>query len=324
MQTDLNAFAIYACVVELGSFTAAAGALRLSKSMVSRQVSALEDRLGVRLLNRTTRRLGVTEAGAVVFEHAARIVAEAEEAERGASNIKGAVRGKLRINAPMSFGVRELGPVLPRFLARYPELGVELVLNDRRVDLVEEGFDVSLRISELVDSSLIARQLAPVRWFVIGAPAYFKAHGMPEHPDDLKRHVFMLYSLLPRPGVLDFTGPGGRRARVEVSGPLECNNTEAMSAALHAGMGLCVAPDFICHEDLRAGRLVAVLKDWTLAPLTLHVIYPHARHVSAKVRAFVDFAVEEFGPGRAHWAGAPDQAGRKMSGGKTAKRDSGK
>ncbi|HUD52101.1 LysR family transcriptional regulator, partial [Parvibaculum sp.] len=297
MTIDLNAFAAYAKVVETGSFTAAAEALKLSKSMVSRQISMLEDELGIRLLNRTTRKLNVTEAGAVVFERAARIVAEAEEAERDAVCIEGAVRGKLRVNAPMTFGIRELGPVMPKFIARYPELSIELELNDRRVDLMEEGFDVSLRISPLVDSSLIARQLAPVRRLVVGTPAYFEKHGMPKHPRDLADHTFILYSQVQRPELLEMQDGAGKRIQVEVKGPLLCNNADAANAVLMAGQALSVSPDFISYEALRSGALLSVLDEWQAPPLMLHVIYPHTRHLSAKVRAFVDFAVEEFGPG---------------------------
>lgn len=311
MTIDLNAFAAYAKVVETGSFTAAAEALKLSKSMVSRQISMLEDELGVRLLNRTTRKLNVTEAGAVVFERAARIVAEAEEAERDAVCIEGAVRGKLRVNAPMTFGIRELGPVMPKFIARYPELVVELELNDRRVDLMEEGYDVSLRISPLVDSSLIARQLAPVRRLVVGTPAYFDKHGVPKHPRDLADHTFILYSQVQRPELLEMQDAAGKRIQVEVKGPLLCNNADAANAVLMAGQALSVSPDFISYEALRSGALLSVLDEWQAPPLMLHVIYPHTRHLSAKVRAFVDFAVEEFGPGKAKWLGPLGQAAKK-------------
>ena len=300
-MADLNGFAVFARVVELGGFTAAAEALGLSKSMVSRQVSALEDQLGVRLLNRTTRRVAVTEAGALVFERANRIVAEAEEAAAEANCIEGQVRGRLRINAPMSFGILELGPALPALLARYPDLDVDLVLNDRRVDLIEGGFDVSLRISALEDSSLIARQLAPVERHVVGAPAYFEKYGMPARPSDLAAHRFLLYTLLSRPEHMSFAGPGGVREDVEVKGHMFCNNADAMLPLLRAGAGLCLSPDFVCHEELRAGRLVRALAGWSMPPLRLHVIYPHTRHLSAKVRAFVDFAAEHFGPGKARW-----------------------
>lgn len=301
MALDLNAMAVFARVVELESFTAAAEALGLSKSMVSRQISDLEDALKVRLLNRTTRKLSVTEAGAVVYERAARIVSEANEAARDANCIEGAVRGRLRINAPMSFGITELGPVMPKFLARYPELSVELALNDRQVDLMEEGFDVSMRISKLNDSSLIARQLAPVRRTIVGTPDYFKAHGVPRHPHDLKDHKFVLYSLRPKPEQLEFRDPGGKLFTVDVQGSFLCNNADAMQGIINAGQALCVAPMFLCAEALRRGDLVSALDEWETEPLTLHVIYPHTRHLSAKVRAFVDFAVEEFGPGKAGW-----------------------
>ena len=301
MSLDLNAFTTYAKVVELGSFTAAAEALKLSKSMVSRQISDLEDELKVRLLNRTTRKLSVTEAGAVVYERAARIVQEAAEAERDANCIEGAVRGKLRINAPMSFGIEELGRVMPKFLTRYPELTVDLALNDRQVDLMEEGFDVSMRISRLEDSSLIARQLAPVRQLIVGTPDYFKRHGVPRHPAELARHKFVLYSLRPRPEIFEYRDQGGKMQHVEVQSSFYCNNADAMREIVRAGQALCAAPLFLCAEELRNGTYVSVLEEWEPEPFTLHVIYPHTQHLSAKVRAFVDFSVEEFGPGKARW-----------------------
>ncbi|MCE9648281.1 MAG: LysR family transcriptional regulator [Parvibaculum sp.] len=310
MAVDLNAFAVYAKVVELGSFTAAAEALKLSKSMVSRQISELEDELRVRLLNRTTRKLSLTEAGTVVFERAMRIVAEAAEAERDANCIEGAVRGKLRINAPMTFGIRELGPVMPKFMARYPELTIDLMLNDRQVDLMEEGFDVSMRVSTLTDSSLIARQLAPVRRVVVGTPDYFKAHGVPRHPRDLAEHSFVLYSLRPRPELMEFRDPGGKTVQVEVKGSFLCNNADAMEGIIGAGQALCVAPMFLCADKLRSGEYVSVLDEWEPEALTLHVIYPHTQHLSAKVRAFVDFAVEEFGPGKARWLDGVGKRGK--------------
>ena len=301
MAVDLNAYAVYAKVVELGGFTAAAEALGLSKSMVSRQVSTLEDALGVRLLNRTTRRINLTEAGAVVFERAQRIVMEAQEAAEEATCVEGAVRGQLRINAPMSFGISQLGPVMPEFMARYPELNVDLVLNDRRIDLIEEGFDVSLRISALTDSSLIARQLAPVERYIVGAPSYFEKHGVPKRPADLAKHDFMLYTLLSRPNQLEMENAKGEKEQVELKGRFLCNNADAMVEMMLKGMGLVFSPDVLCHEHLKSGKLVRVLEDWTVPALTLHVLYPHSRHLAAKVRAFVDFSVEKFGPGKAPW-----------------------
>lgn len=297
MTVDLNGFTVFAKVAELGGFTAAADALGLSKSMVSRQVSALEDQLGVRLLNRTTRRINLTEAGTVVFERAQRIAMEAQEAAAEATCVEGAVRGTLRINAPMSFGISRLGPVMPEFTARYPELIIDLVLNDRRVNLIEEGFDVSLRISAMTDSSLIARQLAPVERYVVGAPSYFEKHGTPKRPSDLAGHPFLLYTLLARPNQLEMANAAGETEQVELKGRFLCNNADAMLGMMLKGMGLAFSPDVLCHEHLKSGALVRVLEDWSVPPLTLHVIYPHARHLAAKVRAFVDFTVEKFGPG---------------------------
>lgn len=301
MAVDLNAYAVYARVVELGGFTAAADALGLSKSMVSRQISTLEDALGVRLLNRTTRRISLTEAGAVVFERAQRIVTEAQEAAEEATCVEGAVRGQLRINAPMSFGISQLGPVMPEFMARYPELTVDLVLNDRRINLIEEGFDVSLRISALTDSSLIARQLAPVERYIVGSPAYFEKHGVPKRPSDLAGHDFMLYTLLSRPNILEMENAKGEKEQVELKGRFLCNNADAMVEMMLKGTGLVFSPDVLCHRHLKSGALVRVLEDWTVPALTLHAIYPHSRHLAAKVRAFVDFTVEKFGPGKAPW-----------------------
>lgn len=300
---DLNGLAAYVQVVEAGGFTAAADALGVSKSAISRQIKALEEELGVRLLNRTTRRLSPTEAGTAVYQHARRMIEEAEAAREVAVCIQGAMRGTLRVNAPMTFGIRELGPVLPEFMKRYPDVTIDLVLNDRRVDLVEEGFDVSVRISTMVDSSMIVRQLAPVRRLIAGTPDYFSRHPIPAHPRELSEHQFMIYTLSTRPTVLSFSGLRGERIEVPVSGSLHCNNGDAMEAAVMAGLGLVVAPDFIHHAHMRAGRLVSVLDGWSLPAITLHALYPPGKNLLPKVRAFVDFLGEKFGPSNAPWVG---------------------
>ncbi|MBI1261083.1 MAG: LysR family transcriptional regulator [Rhizobiales bacterium] len=301
MLGDLNAYLVFAKVVETSSFTAAAEALKLSKSMVSRQISGLEDALGVRLLNRTTRSLSVTEVGAVVYQHAQRIVNAAEEVEQDVTCIEGAVRGQLRVNGPMSFGIVQLGPVLPEFFIRYPDLTLDLVLNDRRVDLIDEGFDVSLRISSLDDSSLIARQLAPVRVRVVASPGFFKAHGMPTHPRDLTKMNALLYSLQPRAEQVSLTSDKGEKVTVDVSGPVLSNNSDALMPSLLAGLGFALIPDFLCHDYLRNGQLVEALTDWHAPTLKLHAMYPQGRHLSIKVRAFVDFMAEKFGADTAPW-----------------------
>jgi DNA-binding transcriptional LysR family regulator len=296
----LDAMAVFALVVEAASFSGAARALGLSKSAVSKQISRLEDRLGLRLLNRTTRRLSLTEAGAAFYQGCQRVVAEAEAAEQAVTDLASAPRGRLKVNAPMSFGVRHVSPALPEFIARYPELGVELALNDRIVDLVEEGFDVGVRIARLADSSLVARRLAPSRSVLSAAPAYLEAQGTPRRPAELEDHACLLYSYQAAGEAWRLAGPEGER-RLKVSGPLRVNNGDAILAAALGGLGIALLPCFICGDDLRAGRLVRVLADWQMAPdSAVSAVYPAARHLSPKVRVFVDFLAERFG-GKPYW-----------------------
>ncbi|HZD24646.1 MAG TPA: LysR family transcriptional regulator, partial [Alphaproteobacteria bacterium] len=285
-------------------FTAAARSLGLSKSAVSKQVARLEDRLGARLLNRTTRKLSLTEVGEAFYERCARIVEEAQAAEAEVSNLAAAPRGRLRVNAPMTFGTMHLGPAIADFMALYPELEVELVLDDRFVDLVQEGFDVAVRITSLTDSSLIARRIAPSRHVVCGAPAYFQRHGVPQSPAELRDHVCLRYSYGPTSSVWPFNGPDGP-VEVPVNGKLLVNNGEVLREAALAGVGLIASPTFIIGDALREGRLKPVLCDYIPRERTIHAVYPHRRHVLPKVRAFVDFLAQRFGP-EPYWdAGAP-------------------
>jgi DNA-binding transcriptional LysR family regulator len=296
----LDTMAVFARVVEAESFSGAARALGLSKSAVSKQVSGLEDRLGLRLLNRTTRRLSLTEAGATFYQGCQRVVAEAEAAEQAVTHLASAPRGRLRVNAPMSFGVRHISPALPEFLRCYPELAVDLTLNDRIVDLVEEGFDVGVRIAPLVDSSLVARRLAPSRSVLAAAPAYLEARGVPRDVDELEEHACLIYSYQVIVEGWRLTGPEGAR-RLKVSGPLRVNSGDAILAAALGGLGVALLPGFICGEDLRAGRLVRILPGWEALPENaVSAVFPAARHLSPKVRAFVDFLAERFG-GTPYW-----------------------
>lgn len=292
---NLTGMAIFARVVEARSFTAAAAALDLSKSAVSKQVARLEDRLGARLLNRTTRRLSLTEVGAAFYERCARILVEVEDAELAVGRLQDAPRGTLRINAPMSFGQLHLAPAVADFLNGHPGLAIDLTLNDRIVDLVEEGYDVAIRISRLADLSLIARRLVPSRRVVCGSPAYFERHGVPRHPADLRRHNCLLYSYLPSAEEWQFVGPDGPAA-VRVSGTLRANNGDALEAAMLTGLGVALQPTFIAGRDLQAGRLVAVMPDYVDESASVYAVYPHSRHLSAKVRAFIDFLAARFCP----------------------------
>lgn len=295
----LTGMAVFARVAEDKSFSAAARALGLSKSAVSKQVARLEDRLGARLINRTTRRLSLTAAGSAFYERCARVLAEAEEAERAVSSLQDEPRGVLKINAPMSFGVLHLAPAIPDFMAIYPDLSVDITLNDRIVDLVDEGFDVAVRIARLADSSLIAKRLAPSRQVLCAAPGYFARHGVPERPEDIAAHNCLIYAYTLTGDEWRYRDGHGEGA-VRVKGKLKANNGEVLRAAAVAGAGICLMPTFMVGDDLRAGRLRAVLPEFDYGASNLYAVYPHARHLSTKVRVFVDFLAARFGP-KPYW-----------------------
>ena len=289
MRFDLNAFVVFATVVEAGGFTAAADRLGISKSAVSKQVSALEDRLGTRLLNRTTRKLSTTEAGLAVYERAARIVSEAADAETVVGDLASAPRGRLRINSAHSFAVRYLPTALRDFHRCYPEVEIDLVLNDRIVDLVDEGFDVAIRIGRLRDSSLIARKLIPVELHLVASPGYLDAAGSPETVHALEDHRCLAYSLQDRPGEWRLTDPQGTTHVVRTKPFLTANNGDVIEGLVECGSGIALLPDFICGRGLQDGRLVRVLPDHRVEPIAVHAIYPAVRHLASKVRVFVDF-----------------------------------
>ena len=291
----LDAMEVFAEVVEAESFSGAARALGISKSAVSKQIGRLEDRLGVRLLNRTTRRLSLTEAGAGYYEASRRVLDEALAAETAVSSLAAAPRGLLKLNAPMSFGFLHLARAIPAFHARHPQIVVDAAMNDRFVDLVEEGYDLAIRISELRDSSLIARRLAPSRTLLCASPDYLARRGEPRQPQDLKDHDCLIYSAIDLPQEWRFAGPNGP-VRVKVKGPFQANNGDALCSAAMAGMGIVRLPTFIAGEHLVAGRLVPVMCGFPAGEQGIYAVYPHSRNLSAKVRAFVDFLAERFGP----------------------------
>lgn len=291
---DLNAMLVFARVVEEGGFSAAAEKLALSKSAISKQVAKLEDQLGVRLLNRTTRRISLTEAGELFFVRAQEVVAAAEAAEQAATSLQDAPRGTLRLNAPVSFGQRHLGPAIPEFLFGYPDLSIDMTLTDRFVDLVKEGYDMAIRIGNMPDSSLIQRRLCDIRPMVLASPDYLVRRGTPQTPVELSKHSCLCYAYQATGDEWRFAGPEGV-IRVRVSGQMRANNGDMLMEAAIAGMGIAQLPSFICSEAVRDGRLVPILTDYTLPPAAIHAVYPHARHVSTKVRAFVDFLAQRFG-----------------------------
>ena len=289
----LQSMEAFVKVVEQGSFAGAAEALNLSRAMVSKHVAALEDRLGVRLLQRTTRRLSLTEVGRAYFDRSRDIIHQLAEAEEAASALQSMPRGTLRINCSTGFGVRHLAPALAAFQAQYPELEVDFTLSDRLVDIVEDGFDLAIRIGQLQDSSLIARRLAPSRLALCAAPAYLAARGAPDHPSQLAGHNFLRYAYASTQEV-PLTGPGGEIVEVAFSGNLVSNNGDALLAAALTGQGIVLLPTFYVGAHLAEGALRTLLPGWKLPQLTIHAVYPVNRHLAAKVRLFVDFLVDRF------------------------------
>lgn len=293
----LTSMAVFNDVVEAASFTGAARKLGMSKSSVSKHVAALESRLGLRLLHRTTRKLSLTEAGAVLYEQATRIVAEAAEAETLVTQLHAKPRGLLRVNAPIDFGRENLSPILPAFLAHYPDITLDLTLNDRYVDLVDEGFDLAIRIAKLRDSSLVARKIADNRMIICAAPSYLERHGTPATPDDLAGHDCLIYSYASAPNEWILIGPDGKRNKVRVASRFISNNGGAMRTVLLGGAGIVAAPAFMLGADVRAGRLQPILQEYSLGDASgIYIVYPHGRFVPAKVRAFITHVVAAFGP----------------------------
>lgn len=282
-------------VVELGSFTAAAEALGLSHTAVSRQVKQLETHLGAQLLNRTTRRFALTDAGKQYYEASRQILDALDEADRAVTAHQVRPSGTLRINAPMAFGTLELAAWLPEFIAQYPDIKVDLVCNDRIVDLIEDGFDVALRLTRgLPDSTLIARHLATSELVLAASPVYLARHGTPQTPAELGQHNCLPYTQSPRPHEWIFTGPDGAQHVATVQGSLQANTSVALRAAALGGLGIINAASFIVCEDLRRGSLVSLLPGYTQRPRELHALYPQSRHLSPKVRAFIDFATAHY------------------------------
>jgi len=282
-------------VVELGSFTAAGDALGISHSIVSRQVRQLESQLGAQLLNRTTRRFALTAAGQEYYLASRDILDALDAADRAVAMHQAQPSGSLRINAPMAFGTLELASWLPDFSRQYPHIHIDLVCNDRIVDLIDDGFDVALRLARgLPDSTLVARQLASSRTLAVASPAYLDRHGHPATPQNLAQHNCLMYSSGDKPAQWSFTDGDGATHKVDVRGSLQANTSVALREAAMGGMGIAGAAAFIVRDALRSGQLVEVLPDYTLRPRTLYALYPHSRQLSPKVRVFVDFAVQHY------------------------------
>ena len=286
---DFEGLAIFAKVVELRSFAAAATELSLSKATVSKAVGRLETRLGARLFNRTSRRLALTDAGQKLSSRAASLLADGESIENEALALSVTPRGIVRLAVPMSFGIKTIAPLLPEFLASHPDISIDLHLSDAMVDLIGEGFDAGLRIASLPDSSLIARRLCAMPRYTVAAPAYLDRHGRPTHPMHLAQHQCLGYAYLSTPGVWHYSHASGETASVRPKGPLRVNNGEALMPALLAGLGIADLPEFIVGEAIETGQVEVVLKGWKQAESAVHLITPPGGPRPARVELLANF-----------------------------------
>jgi DNA-binding transcriptional LysR family regulator len=286
---DFEAMAIFAKVVELRSFAAAASELALSKATVSKAVTRLEERLGARLFNRSSRRLALTDAGRALSVRAAQLLADGEEAENEALSQAASPRGLVRLAVPMTFGQRVIAPLLPEFLAQYPDVSIDLHLGDAMVDLIGEGFDIGVRIARLPDSSLVARRLCPMPVHTVAAPSYLKKYGRPTHPMHLAQHRCFTYAYRTTPEVWHYSNAAGEQVSVRPSGRLRVNNGEAVIPALIAGLGIADLPDFIIGEAIAKKQVEVILKGWKQPEGAVHLVMPPGGPRPARVEALIEF-----------------------------------
>ena len=291
---DLNLLAVFARVVEAGSFAEAARRLSSSRSAVSKSVAKLEVALGARLLNRTTRHLSLTEIGAAVAEHGGRIVEEAIGAENLVASLASEPRGVLRVSASVAFGTLHVAPALAEFLPRYPQMKVDMTITDRLVDLAEEGYDVAIYVTGQPPQHWVARKLAPIRRKLCATPEYFRQRGVPLTPTDLVVHNCLDYTRSGEQGRWRFTGPEGDIS-VPVNGPLHVDDDEALSQAVLGGLGMGLLPTFIIGKDIQSGKLQAVLSEYIPVERHVYAMYLPTRHLPNKVRVFIDFLVKLIG-----------------------------
>lgn len=290
---QLTSMQAFVTVVDSGGFTAAAERLPISRAGVSKHINSLESRLGVRLLNRTTRQTSLTEAGQAYYQRCVQILEDIADSECVVTGLTSEPHGTLRINAPMSFGRQHLAPLLSRFRERFPRVDIDLSLNDRQVDVIEEGYDIVIRIARLKDSSLFARRIAPCKHVLCASPQYLAKQGIPTSPEQLTQHSCLHYSHLEAGREWILQGPEGEH-RIPISGPLTANNGDVICTAACDGMGIALLPTFIVADPIKAGRLQLVLPDYCPAEIHIHAVYPSKKFMSVKVRSFIDFLIDEF------------------------------
>ncbi|RKH01688.1 LysR family transcriptional regulator [Corallococcus sp. CA053C] len=290
----LRAFEVFVTVVARGSFTRAAEALDTSPANVTRYVNELESHLGTRLLNRSSRKLSLTQGGEALYERSRSILDEVAEAEALASSASVQPRGRLRINAPVSFGILHLAPLWPGFLRKYPDVALDVALNDRVVDIIDEGYDLAVRVSRAGSTTHVARKLATSQNIVCAAPSYLRRRGRPKVPADLGEHACLGYSYSATADEWSLVDDTGKALSVKVRCVMHANNGDTLRAAALAGTGISWQPTFLIAEDLKQGRLVRVLPTYRMPDIDVLALYPSRRHVSAKVRVMVDFLAESF------------------------------
>ena len=286
---------IFVKVVDAGSFAAAARHFGMSAAMASKHVQTLEEHLGARLLNRTTRRVSATEVGQHFYERCMRILSELEEAERAAGDLQTTPRGLLRVTAPVSFGTRQLGPAIADYLTSYPDVSIDLSLDDQYVDLLARRFDLAIRLGALVDSSLIARKLSSLAMVVCASPGYLEKYGTPREPRDLVFHNCLAYTHANPQSVWTFVDQNGEQNVIRFSGRFLANSGDALLALVLRGAGIMLGPDYLVEDELKAGRLMSLLPDYSTPETPVHAVYPHSHYLSAKTRTFIDFLATRFG-----------------------------
>lgn len=287
-------------VVETGSISAAADRMDVAKSVVSRRLKELETHLGVELFHRTTRQMNLTDSGRGFYQQAVRILADVLEAELATSQSHGALKGALKVAVPLSFGLMHLGSAINEFLQQHPDIEFDLDFNDRQVDLLAEGFDLAIRIASLTDSSLIARRLAPIQTILCASPDYLERNGIPHELEALRQHRCLAYNLTNPIEQWQVYDAGGQLIKISTRPYLKAGNGEFLRDAAIAGLGIVLIPTFIVYKEIERGALVPLLTDYHCPPLSAYAIYPQTRHLSQRVRAFVDFMVKRF-EGLPYW-----------------------
>lgn len=287
-------------IVEAGSISAAADRIGVAKSVISRRLKELEEHLGVELFHRTTRQMNLTDSGRTFYHQSVRILEDILEAEHATSQFHGALKGSLKVALPLSFGLMHLGPAINAFLQAHPDIEFDLDFNDRQVDLLAEGFDLSVRIASLPDSSLIARRLAPIQAIMCASPAYLERMGKPRLPEELINHQCLVYNLISNFDTWNLYDADGQLIKTRIIPYLKASNGEFLRDAAAAGMGIVLMPTFIVYKEIENGQLIPLLTDYRYSQLAAYAIYPQTRHLSRRVRAFVDFLIKRF-EGAPYW-----------------------